>query len=290
MASLFPPPPGARGILVFSLVFSSLSFLTHCVAGLGSGPQGSSAPGTRQDLGSLGAVTSGMALAPGIRRPGLLPGCTGRAQPRPTWSRCQQSRHWESLVLRLEGLVQPCTEQAHRLQPESGLQARGEKGGSVPLCACPVRVHPHTHVQIQTPHTETFRHRHIHTNTLMHIYTYTSTHSGTHKTHTYTEAFRHKRAQTHRCTHTHKYTQTPPAPTHTTSGVGHEVSRNGPSSVLLGQTPGKLGTQRRAGGQPGLRCGHLAAGQGSDRPGGGRLFLGGPFWREWVCSTRLLLG
>ena len=134
MASLFPPPPGARGILVFSLVFSSSSFLTHCVAGLGSGPQGSSAPGTRQDLGSLGAVTSGMALAPGIRRPGLLPGCTGRAQPRPTWSRCQQSRHWESLVLRLEGLVQPCTEQAHRLQPESGLQARGEKGGSVPLC------------------------------------------------------------------------------------------------------------------------------------------------------------
>lgn len=192
-------------------------------------------------------------------------------------------------------MFKPCTEQAQRLQPESGLQARGGKGG---LCLCvPVQwvyrhthTHTHSHVPIQTPHTETFRHEHIYTNTQMHIYTYTNTHSGTHKIYTYTEAFRHKHAQTHRCTHTHKYMQTPPAPTHTTSSVGQEVSRNGPSSVLLEQTPGKLGVARRAGGQPGLQGGHLAAGQGSDWPGGGGRSLGGPYWYEWVCSTRLLLG
>lgn len=144
-----------------------------------------------------------------------------------------------------------------------------------------------THRNFQT---QTHIHKHIYTNTQMHIYTYTNTHSGTHKIYTYTEAFRHKHAQTHRCTHTHKYMQTPPAPTHTTSSVGQEVSRNGPSSVLLEQTPGKLGVARRAGGQPGLQRGHLAAGQGSDWPGGGGRSLGGPYWYEWVCSTRLLLG
>ena len=35
MALLFPPSRGARGILVLGLVFSSLSLVTHHVAGLG---------------------------------------------------------------------------------------------------------------------------------------------------------------------------------------------------------------------------------------------------------------
>ena len=246
MASLFPPPPGARGILVFSLVFSSSSFLTHCVAGLGSGPQGSSAPGTRQDLGSLGAVTSGMALAPGIRRPGLLPGCTGRAQPRPTWSQCQQSRHWESLVLRLEGLVQPCTEQAHRLQPESGLQARGEKGGSVPLCACPVRVHTHTRANTDSTHRhfQTQTHTHKHTDAYIHIYKYTLRHTQ--------NTYIHRSFQTQTCTNTqvHTYTQ---IHANTPSTHTHHVRRRArslpewPIISSAGADPGKAGNAAQGG-------------------------------------------
>ena len=145
--------------------------------------------------------------------------------------------------------------------------------------------HTHTHSCANTDSTHTNFQTKTHTNTQMHIYTYRNTHSGTHKIHTYTEAFRHKHSQTHRCTHTHKYMQTPPEPTHTTS-----ASERKSPGMAHRQSLGKLGVVRRADGQPGLQGGHLAAGQGSDWPGGGGRFSGGPCWCEWVCSTRLLLG
>ena len=147
----------------------------------------------------------------------------------------------------------------------------------------------HTHVQIQTPHTETFRHRHIHTNTLMHIYTYTNTHSGTHKTHTCTDAVRHKHAQTHRRTHTHKHTHTPPLPHTPRPASGTKPPATAHHQFCWGR-PREIWERSARRGAAGLRCGHLAAGQGSGRPSGGRLLLGGPFWRVWVCSARLLLG
>lgn len=162
-------------------------------------------------------------------------------------------------------------------------------------------VHTHTRANTDSTHRNFQTQTDKHTDTYIHIYKYTLRHTQ--------NTYIHRSFQTHTCTntqvHTHTNTHTHPQHPHTgahtqthtppsthTHHIQHrqKVSRNGPSSALLGQTPGKLGTQRRAGGQPGLQCGHLAAGQGSDRPGGGRLFVGGPCWYEWVCSTRLLLG
>lgn len=143
-------------------------------------------------------------------------------------------------------MVPPCREQAHRLQPESGLQARGGKGG---LCLCvPVQcVHTHTRANTDSTHRnfQTQTHTHKHTDAYIHIYKYTLRHTQ--------NTYMHRRCQTQTCTDTqaHTHTQThahTPAPTHTASGVGHEAYRNGPSSVLLGQAPGKLGAQRKAGG------------------------------------------
>lgn len=107
-------------------------------------------------------------------------------------------------------MVKPCREQAQRLQPESGLQARGGREGSVPLCACPVRAHTHTckyrlHTQ-KLSDTDRQTHRHI--------YTHIQIHTQAHTKYIHTQKLSDTHVHKHTGAHTHKYTHSPPAPTH----------------------------------------------------------------------------